>query len=136
LRKHILCIDFDGTIHSYVSGWRGLKVIPDPPTPGAIEAIARYMEEFTVCIISTRFAGTKWFQGMKTVTVWLTKHGIDSKRISFGEPTEDSPADNLYLVSHKPKAFVTIDDRAITFDGTWPDVATLRNFKPWNKRDV
>ncbi len=36
----------------------------------------------------------------------------------------------------KPPALVTIDDRALTFDGTWPDMSTLQNFKPWNKRSV
>ncbi len=34
----------------------------------------------------------------------------------------------------KPPATVTIDDRALTFDGTWPDLQTLREFTPWNKR--
>ena len=33
----IICVDFDGVIHSYKSGWRGVAVIPDPPVPGAIE---------------------------------------------------------------------------------------------------
>jgi hypothetical protein len=34
----------------------------------------------------------------------------------------------------KPGAFVSLDDRAITFEGEWPDVDWLRAFKPWNKR--
>jgi len=33
----------------------------------------------------------------------------------------------------KPAAFVTIDDRAITFTGQWPSVAEVMAFKPWNK---
>ena len=31
-----VCVGFDGVIHSYVSGWRGAAVIPDPAVPGAI----------------------------------------------------------------------------------------------------
>ena len=36
----------------------------------------------------------------------------------------------------KPPAHISIDDRAITFDGAWPDVEFLKNFKPWHKRGV
>jgi hypothetical protein len=28
---------------------------------------------------------------------------------------------------------VSLDDRAITFTGEWPDVDFLRKFKPWNR---
>jgi hypothetical protein len=31
----------------------------------------------------------------------------------------------------KPAAFVTLDDRAVTFTGQWPDIAELQAFKPW-----
>jgi hypothetical protein len=34
----------------------------------------------------------------------------------------------------KPPALLTIDDRALTFDGTWPSMATLQSFQPWTKR--
>jgi hypothetical protein len=29
---------------------------------------------------------------------------------------------------------VGIDDRVLTFEGKFPSVETLKNFKPWNKR--
>lgn len=34
----------------------------------------------------------------------------------------------------KPSAFVTLDDRALTFDGHWPEIDALKAFKPWNKK--
>ena len=36
----------------------------------------------------------------------------------------------------KPPAMITLDDRAITFSGVWPDIATLKAFRPWNKKET
>jgi hypothetical protein len=40
---------------------------------------------------------------------------------------------SISFPTHKPSAFVSLDDRAITFNGQWPDMDFLRNFKPWHK---
>ena len=39
MTKPILCLDFDGVIHSYTSGWKGARIILDPPVPGALDFI-------------------------------------------------------------------------------------------------
>ncbi len=45
--KPILCLDFDGVIHSYTSGWKGADVIPDPPVEGAMQFIWDATEQRT-----------------------------------------------------------------------------------------
>ena len=44
----ILCLDFDGVLHSYTSGWLGADVIPDPPVPGYAQFLLRAVEVFEV----------------------------------------------------------------------------------------
>jgi len=53
-----------------------------------------------------------------------------------GDDTDTGPAVFLALKwpTEKPAAMVTIDDRALTFDGTWPTIDVLKAFKPWNKK--
>lgn len=118
-RKPILVLDFDGVLHSYDSGWKGANVIPDAPVPGAVDFCHEAAKHFDVRIVSSR---CKLAGGSAAIESWLEANGF--------------PADEL-LVSRdgaKPAAFVTIDDRAITFDGEWPDVARLLEFRPWNKK--
>ena len=52
--KPILCLDFDGVIHSYTSGWKGADVIPDPPVDGALDFLERASAHFDVQIFSSR----------------------------------------------------------------------------------
>lgn len=123
MSKPILCLDFDGVIHSYSSGWKGADIIPDPPVDGAIKFIRSAMAHFDVQIYSSR-SGQEG--GIKAMKVWLLSHS--------------DPEDGEWLVASvgwpdtKPAAKVTIDDRAITFDGTWPKIEDLMAFQPWNKK--
>jgi len=122
MTKPILCLDFDGVLHSYTSGWQGAVIISDPPVPGAIEFLREAVKHFTVCIYSTRSNSVDGIYAMKG---WLEQHGA-------GEPLMDE----LHFPDEKPPAFVTLDDRAITFDGRWPAIETLLAFKPWFKREA
>ena len=54
MTKPILCLDFDGVIHSYTSGWKGADVIPDPPVPGAMAFLWDATDHFRVAIFSSR----------------------------------------------------------------------------------
>lgn len=111
-------IDFDGVIHSYVSKWQGADVIPDPPVPGAIDFIREALNHFDVQIFSSRSNQPGGIEAMKE---YLDYHTDGDLLYDVKFPTE------------KPPAFLTIDDRAITFNGTWPRIEDLKAFKPWNK---
>lgn len=118
--KKTVCVDFDGVIHSYASGWKGPCVIPDPPVPGAIEWLTRAVERFDVCIYSSR---SKEDGAIAAMQLWLVEYGIRAGVL-----------EQIRFPTQKPAAFITIDDRAICFDGTWPELDAIDGFVPWNKR--
>jgi len=126
-RKPILCLDFDGVIHSYSSGWQGADVIPDPPVDGAIAFMLGALEHFQVAIFSSR---SNQRGGLRAMQRWLKEHA----GAAWYESPAGSGLEEITWPTEKPAAMITIDDRAITFDGTWPALDTLKAFKPWNKR--
>ena len=130
--KPILCLDFDGVIHSYSSGWKGATVTPDPPVPGALQFIVAALEHFQVAIYSSRSAQAGGISAMRAY-LYVNFHEYWIARVS--QIDIDNWLSELQWPTSKPSAFLTIDDRALTFDGTWPDPRYLLNFKPWNKRD-
>lgn len=149
--KPILSLDFDGVIHSYASGWRGARCIPDEPVHGALAFIVSALERFDVQIFSARSA--HW-GGRRAIKRWLQKHycrlapcweetpGWFRERIAGNghDPWHDEVdyatrriIAEIGFPKHKPPALVTLDDRALTFTGEWPDPAALLAFKPWYK---
>jgi len=128
--KPILCLDFDGVIHSYTSGWQGADVIPDPPVPGALAFIVDATEHFTVAIFSSRSGQPG---GLAAMQQWLGYWSVDPEH---GMPNyfDHAAWSAIQWPTEKPPAFLTIDDRAITFTGEWPTMGALRAFKPWNKK--
>ena len=124
-KKPILCLDFDGVIHSYTSGWKGARNIPDPPIPGAIEFIGdALIEGWDVVIHSSR---ARHWGGISAMRNWLRRH---AGNLWYDTPAGDG-IEAVRFVRWKPPAVVTIDDRAVRFEGTWPSVKALRMFKPW-----
>lgn len=130
----ILCVDFDGVIHSYTSPWVAEHIIPDPPVPGALEWLWKATEWFTVTIYSSR---SKTHLGRTAMFQWLLKHSRELWTDSTHPMcTIDMKAHPIRFAAEKPAAFLTIDDRCIEFDGDWSqlDPADMLSFKPWNKR--
>lgn len=129
----IICADFDGVIHSYSSGWQGVSVISDPPVPGAIEWLIEHLPvPDAICAMAPPYKGpvvqiyssrSKSFWGRRAMRKWLVKHGLPREYLEV-----------LKFPVKKPAAFLTIDDRAICFDGNFPTTEEMMSFKPWNKR--
>lgn len=102
LQRRTVCLDFDGVIHSYVSGWMGEANIPDPPIHRVDEAIAKLREDYRVVVYSARCRSA---DGRLAIEQWLERHAIQVDEVC----------------EHKPPAFVYVDDRAIPFTGNWDD---------------
>ena len=67
--KKIVCIDFDGVIHSYKSKWQGMCVINDEPVRGAFEFLVELLEAgFQPAILSSRSGS--WF-GRRAMKKWF-----------------------------------------------------------------
>lgn len=126
VKKPILCLDFDGVIHSYRSGWQGADVIPDGPVDGAMLFIDRAREKFKIAIFSSR---SHQQNGLKAMQLWMQ---LQLHRYTEGD---EAAADMIYAdiewPTNKPPAFLTIDDRAVTFTGVWPTIEDLAKFKPF-----
>jgi len=127
MSKPILCVDFDGVLHSYTSGWQGVGNVNDGPVPGAMVFLADAIEHFDVVIYSSRSKDPRGIGAMEhAICMWLADEGL---------PTGGIIRD-ITFAHEKPAAFLTIDDRAVCFDGVFPPISQLLEFKPWNKRNA
>ena len=117
MANKIIQMDFDGVINSYTSGWKGHTIIPDEPVKGIKESIEEIRNAgYKVIIVSSR---TSTEEGIQAVKDWLLKYNI----------TVDD------VRKEKQPAFLTIDDRAICFDGETKDLLSkIQNFKTWQGR--
>jgi hypothetical protein len=106
-----VCLDFDGVLHSYRSGWRGAESIPDPPIHGTREAVARLRKMYRVVVYSAR---CRTAEGRRAVESWLRTHDIEVDEVC----------------DYKPPALVYVDDRAVRFRGDWDQAITeIKQFR-------
>lgn len=109
--RRTICLDFDGVIHAYQSGWCGAEIIPDPPIHGTREAIARLRQHFDIVVHSARCCTE---EGRQAIEIWLKKHRIEVDEVC----------------SHKPPAYAYVDDRAVPFQGNWEQtIASIHAFR-------
>jgi hypothetical protein len=150
--KPIICLDFDGVVHSYTSGWKGPRTILDAPMPGALKFIATMSEYYEIHIFSSR---SHYFGGRRAMKKYLYKQFmLLDKGIGFYQPIPDwlrkkmnfettdpwitvyrdmvdSVIKEIKFPKHKPPAKLSIDDRAIQFKGKWPTKDFIDDFKPY-----
>lgn len=101
--QRALCLDFDGVLHSYTSGWVGHSEIPDPPVEGAVLACRDLVEAgWVLYVLSSR-------SDLRPVAAWLALW--------------DFPP--MALTRTKPIAVAYVDDRAVRFEGDWPSIRKL-----------
>lgn len=129
IKRPILCIDFDGVINSYKSGWKGEEHIPDPPTEGVFEFLYSAVQDFEVHIFSSRSKTEGGIQAMKKyLTEW-------NQRLAPPHTELGLIVNLVHWPKEKPPAHVLLDDRAITFEGVFPSMETLKAFRPWYLSD-
>lgn len=130
-RRYIVCVDFDGVLHSYSSGWAhnqpqdiAAGTIRDKPVAGAFEWLEKMAldNRFEMCVYSSR---SKHKGAIVAMRQWMMEHGFDPTALS-----------HLQFPTQKPPANMTIDDRAFCFEGDYPSADWLLRFRPWNKRGV
>jgi len=131
MSKPILCLDFDGVCHSYTSGWQGPDVIPDDAVPGLFEFLEQAAPHFDIQVFSSR---SHQPGGIKAMQNWFDKQRKKWQMNNNGQETREAVP--ISFPTAKPSALVSIDDWAINFNGQWPDMDFLRNFKPWYKTDT
>lgn len=116
--KPVICLDFDGVIHSYRTPWQNEWTISDGPVPGAESAIEAYIEAgFTVAVFSSRSSTEA---GIEAMTLWCKEYF-------------PKHYDSLWFPREKPPAVMTIDDRGFQFKGAFPPPEYIKRFRPWNK---
>jgi hypothetical protein len=72
---------------------------------------------YELAIFSSR---SRYWGGVRAMKKWLIQHGLDKRYLEV-----------IQFPRWKPPAFVTIDDRALCFTGTFPPMQEVIAFKTW-----
>lgn len=116
-----ICIDFDGVIHDYSSGWQGIDVF-DKVLPGASEATHQLHDAGYMIIIHTTRNDTPALRD------FLNKNDICFDYIN------ENPCQPKGSEFGKVKADVYLDDRGVCFTGDWNEALNqILNFKTWQQ---
>lgn len=134
-RLPTICVDFDGVLHSYISGWHGARIVKDVPVAGAIEWLidAVWSGKVKIAVYSSR---SKEPGGIEAMRDWLTvyvREYFDNRPEYDAVTSTAQTMAQIEFPTQKPAAFMTIDDRAHCFEGKFKTIDEYLAFKPWNK---
>ena len=157
MEKPIICVDFDGVIHSYENGWQNGHIY-GTVVPGFFEWVESVKDEFKIVVYSSRSADPELKNRMIT---WLYIRYMEwtgdikyIPNINIVDMNIDDFNTNIVIVKAdidkfnaifsfsdtKPAAFITIDDRALRFNGDWAapkfTPQALKEFKPWTQNNA
>jgi hypothetical protein len=123
--RKIIAIDFDGVLHSWVEGsYKGDSTdLKNPPVAGAIEWLSSLVNDsrFFVTIYSGR---SKVLGFEEAFQKWLLINGMNQEDIN-----------KISISATKPYAFLFIDDRSWKFNGKFPKLNDLVEFKAWYEKE-
>lgn len=119
--KKVVCVGFDGVIHSAVSGWHGADVAKDPPVEGAISWLSTmHLQGYQLAVHSSRSAEEG---GVACMRQYLQAYGLPMDILS-----------EILFPKSKPPAYLFVEARAFRFEGAFPNSAFIERFRAWNHR--
>ena len=132
--KKTICLDFDGVIHKYDEGWQDGKLYADV-TDGFFEWLVRMYEQYDLVVFSSRSKSILLCNRMKAY-LDIQAAQFCARNSAYDKQTVFKAVDSLRFATEKPAAWLSIDDRAITFKGNWSEITEtfIDSFKPWNKK--
>lgn len=128
--RRTICIDWDGVIHSYTSGYQGdVASFPDAPVEGAIEFLTNLLSSGNWIVI----IHTARTDGLNLPGIWRVEEAIFDYLHKHGLPANLAEQITVHQTRGKPRADVYLDDRAYRFEGIFPHIVDLEMLAPWNE---
>ena len=114
VKKYRIGLDFDGVLHSYTSGYTGIRP-QDSPVPGSVEFVRSLVDAGYECFVFTaRLAGENFSpEHALEIYGWLRDHKFP----------------DIPITGEKLHADLYIDDRGYRFTGSF-DELSFRLAKP------
>lgn len=120
--KKVIAVDWEGVIYTTQDTRSGIQPPVNPPNPGALEWLGYIVRDgrFTVTICSELNQRPDGIYKMKQ---WLIEHGFSRQELAAVHwPIQQSPA------------WLTLSARVKLFEGRFPSLDEIDNFKPWNQQ--